>query len=103
MIEARVTRLYGHSSSSGATRVRNEPDCIDLFEKRMLQAAIIDAAGIERVHQDAQAEAEAATDQVRSEPDPAPDDLYLHTYADSPVDAVYPRDYTGLPGSDANR
>jgi hypothetical protein len=24
--------------------------------------------------------------------------VYTHTYAASPVDVVYPKDYTGLPG-----
>ena len=36
MIEAMVGRLYGHSSSSGALRVPDEPDPIRLFEQRLL-------------------------------------------------------------------
>ena len=51
MLEARVSRLNGHSSSSGAIRVTNEPDCIPLFEQRMLEAGIIDRAAMERVYQ----------------------------------------------------
>jgi 2-oxoisovalerate dehydrogenase E1 component alpha subunit len=34
---------------------------------------------------------------VMREPMPAPADVFRHTYAPSPVDAVYPGDYTGLP------
>ena len=34
MLEAMVSRLYGHSSSSGALRVKGEPDCIELFEQQ---------------------------------------------------------------------
>ena len=34
---------------------------------------------------------------VRPEPVPTPQDIERHTYAPSPVDAVYPGDYTGLP------
>jgi 2-oxoisovalerate dehydrogenase E1 component alpha subunit len=97
MLEARVSRLYGHSSSSGALRVKGEPDCIELFEKRLREAGALDADTIARVHREAVAEAEAALEQALQEPKPAPQDVELHTYADSPVDAVYPGDYTGLP------
>jgi 2-oxoisovalerate dehydrogenase E1 component alpha subunit len=97
LLEARVSRLYGHSSSSGALRVKNEPDCIPLFEQRLLDAGVLDAAAIEQVHEEAQAEADAALEQVLREPKPTPADVYRHTYAPSPVDAVYPEDYTGLP------
>lgn len=34
---------------------------------------------------------------VLKEPKPRPEDVEKHTYASSPVDAVYPGDYTGLP------
>ena len=40
MLEALVSRLYGHSSSSGAARVKNEPDCIELFEKKLLDTGV---------------------------------------------------------------
>ncbi len=97
MIEALVSRLYGHSSSSGALRVRNEPDCIEKFERKLLQAGALSPHEIEQVHDEARAEAEEALEQVMQEERPTPADVERHTYADSPVDAVYPRDYTGLP------
>lgn len=97
MLEARVSRLYGHSSSSGALRVKNEPDCVELFEQRLLTAGILDAALRDHIHEEAEAEAEAALEQALSEPRPAPADVEKYTYAPSPVDAVYPGDYTGLP------
>src|SRR5438445_8102614 len=52
MLEALVSRLHGHSSSSGAARITTEADCIALFEKRMIEAGVIDAAEIERVRQE---------------------------------------------------
>jgi 2-oxoisovalerate dehydrogenase E1 component alpha subunit len=97
LLEALVSRLYGHSSSSGALRVKNEPDCIALFEKKLLAAGVLDPATIERIHEDAQTEAEIALEQAQSEPRPTPEDVVRYTYADSSVDAVYPGDYTGLP------
>jgi 2-oxoisovalerate dehydrogenase E1 component alpha subunit len=97
MIEARVSRLYGHSSSSGAHRVRNEADCIPLFEKRLLDAHAADEETFKQVHEAARAEAEAALEQALTEPKPVPADVEKHTYAASTVDAAYPGDYTGLP------
>jgi 2-oxoisovalerate dehydrogenase E1 component alpha subunit len=97
LLEALVSRLYGHSSSSGATRVKNEPDCISLFEQKLLRAGVLESATIEHTHEEAQAEAEAALEQALDEPRPTPDDIHRFTYAPSPVDPVYPDDYTGLP------
>jgi 2-oxoisovalerate dehydrogenase E1 component alpha subunit len=97
LLEALVSRLYGHSSSSGALRVQGEPDCITLFEKKLLECGVLDQETIERTHEDARAEADAALDQATAEPRPTPADVEKYTYAPSPVDAVYPGDYTGLP------
>jgi 2-oxoisovalerate dehydrogenase E1 component alpha subunit len=100
MLEARVSRLHGHSSSSGAARVKNEVDCLPLFEQRLLDAGILDPSVIEQDREAANAEAEAALEEALSEPKPTAADVYKHTYAPSPVDAVYPGDYTGLPPGD---
>jgi 2-oxoisovalerate dehydrogenase E1 component alpha subunit len=97
LLEARVSRLYGHSSSSGAVRVRGEADCIEVFERKLLDVGAIDRETINRIRDEAQAEAEAALEQAQREPKPTAADIVKDTYADSPVDAVYPGDYTGLP------
>jgi 2-oxoisovalerate dehydrogenase E1 component alpha subunit len=97
LLEALVSRLHGHSSSSGAARVKGEPDPILLFEQRLLGAGLLDQAALDLVHEEAEAEADAALEAVLAEPMPTPADVERHTYAPSPVDAVYPEDYTGLP------
>src|SRR5262249_14671196 len=97
MLEPMVSRLYGHSSSSGAQRIKTEPDCIQLFEEKLLAAGVLDRQIVEHTHAAAQVEAEEALEQVLREPKPRPEDVERYTYADSPVDAVYPGDYTGLP------
>jgi 2-oxoisovalerate dehydrogenase E1 component alpha subunit len=97
MIEAMVSRLYGHSSSSGALRVKDEADPIELFEHKLIEAGILDKAAIDQVHEEALAEVEAAVEQVLNEPQPRPEDVERYTYAPSDVDVVYPGDYTGLP------
>ena len=35
LLEADVSRLYGHSSASGANLVKDEPDCLKSFEERL--------------------------------------------------------------------
>jgi 2-oxoisovalerate dehydrogenase E1 component alpha subunit len=99
MLEARVSRLYGHSSSSGAMRVKSESDCIALFEEKLLAGGLIDRQTIARLHEEALAETEAALEKALAEPHPAPEDVRKHCYMPSRVDAVYPDDYTGLPGA----
>jgi 2-oxoisovalerate dehydrogenase E1 component alpha subunit len=95
LLEARVSRLFGHSSSSGGQRTA-EPDCILRFESKLREAGLLDQRTIDRVHAEAQAEIEAAVEHLQIEPRPTPEDIALHTYAPSEVDSVYPGDYTGL-------
>ena len=99
LLETLVSRLHGHSSSSGAQRVPGEVDAVDLFEHALLDCGAIDADGVALLWDDARAEADAAADQAVGEPMPTGDDVNRYTYAASPVDAVYPGDYTGLPGT----
>jgi 2-oxoisovalerate dehydrogenase E1 component alpha subunit len=97
LLEAMVSRLYGHSSSSGALRVKDEPDCIDRFEHKLVDAHLLDQALMDQIHEQAQDEVDAALEQALGEPRPTAAEVERHTYAPSPVDAVYPKDYTGLP------
>src|SRR2546421_641917 len=68
LLEARVSRLHGHSSSSGAARNHGEVDCVDLFEQRLLDAGLMEAHEIEQVHLDAKEEGEAAGRQAGEQP-----------------------------------
>lgn len=99
LLEARVSRLYGHSSSSGAPR-SNDADCIAQFEARLMAAKALDTSTAERVRAEAKEEAELAVAKAMQEPRPRPTDVEKHTYAPSKVDQVYPGDYTGLPGAE---
>jgi 2-oxoisovalerate dehydrogenase E1 component alpha subunit len=98
LLEAVVSRLHGHSSSSGAQRNWNEPDTIAQFEQKLIDAGAIDVVGVKALKDEAKAEADAAVVAAMKEPQPTPEDVEKFTYAPSPVDAVYPNDYTGLPG-----
>ena len=97
MLEAMVSRLHGHSSSSGALRVKDEPDCLELFENKLIGEGVLSRAECVAFRAAAVEEAEAALQQCLKEPLPTAEDVELHTYAPSPVDVVYPKDYTGLP------
>lgn len=99
MIEAKVARLHGHSSSSGARRIEHEVDCVQQFEEQLIEAGLLHRELAEVIHAEATAEIEAAVEQVMSEAEPRPEDVERFTYAASQVDAIYPEDYTGLPGA----
>src|SRR5262249_17722978 len=85
MLEAMVSRLYGHSSSSGAPH-SGEPDCLAILEERLLDAGLIDQKALARVHAEAKAETDMAVAQAARDPKPEPGDVEKFTYADSPVD-----------------
>jgi 2-oxoisovalerate dehydrogenase E1 component alpha subunit len=97
LLEPLVSRLHGHSSSSGAARVSDEPDCIELFQDRLVEKSILDRGAVAQIWEAAVREAEQAAETALSEPQPTAEDVRRNTYASSPVDAVYPQDYTGLP------
>jgi len=97
MLEARVSRLHGHSSSSGALRVHNELDCLSAFEQKLIEAGVLDQVSVDRTREESQAEADDALELAMNEPRPTAADIYKFTYAPSKVDPIYPDDYTGLP------
>lgn len=98
LLEALVSRLHGHSSSSGAQRVAGEADCVAAFEQQLLDCGAIEYDQVEQMKREAKAEVDEAAVRVSAEPRPTVADVERFTYANSPVDAVYPGDYTGLPG-----
>ena len=99
LLEANVSRLHGHSSSSGAQRLWTEPDPVALFEQVLIDAKAIDADAVRALKQEAKDEVDAAVRQATSEAKPLKTDVHTGTYAASEVDAIYPNDYTGLPGA----
>ncbi len=99
LLEAMVSRLHGHSSSSGAQREWGQADPLAAFEQRLVDGGAIDPAGAKGLWDEARAEADAAVVAAMREPEPTREDVYRDSYAPSEVDAVYPRDYTGLPGA----
>lgn len=82
-IEAHVSRLYGHSSASGANAVSNEVDPVMEFEKKLLKADILKAKDAKELWQGFEAEGVTAAEKARSEPVPLANSVWDHTYANN--------------------
>jgi 2-oxoisovalerate dehydrogenase E1 component alpha subunit len=79
LIEAEVSRLYGHSSSSGANRVPEE-DCIPRFEEALIASDVATREKLDKVWERHREEANAVVKQVRAEPSPEPSDIWNNVY-----------------------
>ena len=82
-LEAYVSRLHGHSSSSGATRVHNEIDCIVEFEKQLIKDKVYTAKECDAIKKEYAEEAFEALKTVRQEPKPDSSTIYDHIFAES--------------------
>jgi 2-oxoisovalerate dehydrogenase E1 component alpha subunit len=82
LLEALVSRLYGHSSSSGSNYVEGEVDCLVEIEKKLdargwrsaEECRAMRAAIEERIQRDYR--------QVLGEPRPKPEEIWDHVFAD---------------------
>jgi 2-oxoisovalerate dehydrogenase E1 component alpha subunit len=81
LLEARTSRLYGHSSSSGANRIA-ETDCIALLEEAMAERGIAKPAQLKKVWEAEAAALDEAHKKVREEPFPKPESVWEDVFAD---------------------
>ena len=82
-LEAMVSRLYGHSSASGANPIQNEVDPVKEFEQRLLKAGVITSAEVKALWEEYEMEGVRAAEQARTEPVPQADSIWDHTYHNS--------------------
>ena len=82
VLEAAVSRLYGHSSSSGSNFVTSETDCLGEFEKRLERLGLrtTDEAG--EMRQKLNADLAEAVKEVRKEPKPTAESIWDFVFAD---------------------
>lgn len=80
LLEAKTSRLYGHSSSSGANRIP-EADCIALFEQKLADKGYANKAHFEKVWKSAQDEIDKAHQQVKQEPFPEPESIWQDVFS----------------------
>lgn len=80
LLEAHVSRLYGHSSATGASLLP-DADCVVDFEKLLLGHDILQEAQAKRIWAEFNAEASAAQELARGEAVPTGDSVWDHVYA----------------------
>lgn len=95
-IEASVSRLNGHSSSSGANRVE-EPDCISIFEEQLLADDIASRKELDAVWDRYREDLAKAYEIVKAEPFPDASDLFKYMYAEA-KDQYYGADIDAAAG-----
>lgn len=81
LLEVMVSRLYGHSSASGANLVKEEEDCLARFEKRLEERKILSRASMDEARARITQEFLEASKRVREEPQPGPEQIWEHVFA----------------------
>ncbi|MBI4124960.1 MAG: thiamine pyrophosphate-dependent dehydrogenase E1 component subunit alpha [Deltaproteobacteria bacterium] len=82
LLEVKVSRLYGHSSASGANWVEGEVDGIVEFEKKLKNAKILGEDDFKKVREKYEQESIEAVKKVLKEPKPKPEVIFEHIFAD---------------------
>jgi 2-oxoisovalerate dehydrogenase E1 component alpha subunit len=82
LLEAKVSRLYGHSSASGANLIP-EYDCVAEFTKRLLKLDIVSEDQIKSLYEKYENEGREAQEQARGEPVPQPEDIWKYIYVEN--------------------
>jgi len=82
LMEAMVSRLYGHSSASGANFVAGEVDCLRRFEERLEGEGVLTREQMDAVRKRWTEEIAEMARKVREEPPPEPESIFRHVYWD---------------------
>src|SRR6267143_2489761 len=78
LLEAVLSRLYGHSSASGANRVNDEADCLTGFERRLEERGLLTRQQMDGLRAKFAAELLAVHRKVKDEPQPDPKSIHDH-------------------------
>ncbi len=82
LMEFMVSRLYGHSSATGANREKGE-DCIESLERKMINAGLITSQKCKELYKSLDDESKRISDEVRAEAPPAAESIWDHIYQGS--------------------
>ncbi len=82
LLEAFVSRLYGHSSASGANYVKGEPCCIALFEERLKKAGLLTEKSQKEIRESLEESAKNIQQEVKQEKDPSSSSIWDYVYAE---------------------
>jgi 2-oxoisovalerate dehydrogenase E1 component alpha subunit len=80
LLEARVSRLYGHSSATGANLVEGEVDSLVLFEKKIEEAGFLTRKEMTEMRENYTKEFLEIYKKVKEEPMPDPSSIYDFVY-----------------------
>lgn len=83
LIEAKVSRLYGHSSASGANRETKEECCIKKFEAKLKSMKLLTDKAITDIWNKHREESKKASIEVSKELDPKGESIWEHVYFNS--------------------
>lgn len=81
LLEAYVSRLYGHSSSSGANFISEEVDCLVQFEQRLVERGLGTREKHTEKREAIQKEYLELAKRVVLEPQPEPEEAFAHVFA----------------------
>lgn len=81
-IEARVSRLYGHSSATGCNFVTEEVDCVKDFEAKLEKQGVLSRKQMDSIREKFNQEMLEMAQQVKTEPAPDPATIYDYVYCD---------------------
>lgn len=82
-IEAKLSRLYGHSSASGANFISHEQDCVKEFEQKLIGSGLLKPSDAKLIWEKYEEEGYEAQQKVRNEPAPTPESIWENIYAGS--------------------
>jgi 2-oxoisovalerate dehydrogenase E1 component alpha subunit len=80
LVEANVSRLYGHSSASGANFVTSETDCIAAFEAKLLERKILAKGEPSRLREHYTEMMAELARQAKEEPLPEGTEIWKHVF-----------------------
>lgn len=81
LLEARVSRLYGHSSATGANLVTSEEDSLTVFENKLVSEGVMTRKEMDALREKYTAEFLEMAKKAKEEPMPDGSTIYDHTYS----------------------
>jgi 2-oxoisovalerate dehydrogenase E1 component alpha subunit len=81
LMEAHVSRLYGHSSATGCNYVKEEQDCLTTFEAKLEAAGVLTRKKMDEIREGYNQQMLEIAQQVKQEPFPDGSTIYDHVYA----------------------
>ncbi len=88
LLECKLNRYYGHFEGDAQTyrgpdevkKLRESRDCLVMFREKVLSASLLEAADLDAVDSEAEAEIEGAVSKAKASPPPAANDLLTDVY-----------------------